>query len=62
MITDLKITYNGGRVNIELDLAIGSLLEKYGLRRWASSFDFETQIRELAFDGEGHEQKDHSRI
>lgn len=47
---ELKVFYGGGKVNTELDEAIEKCLEKFGYYRWASGYDLNAEVRDLAFD------------
>lgn len=55
MIKDLRVHYDG-KVNAELDKAIEEALVPFGLRRWASGYDVEEDIRDLAFDDRGADE------
>jgi len=48
---ELKVYYLvNGRIDSKLDEAIEEVLKKFGYHRWASGSDFETKVRDLAFD------------
>lgn len=49
---ELKIYYEG-ELNEKLDLAIEKTLKAFGFTRWASGYDIEENIRDLAFCREG---------
>ena len=44
--------YYDGPVNEDLDNAIEKAVESFGLKRWASGFNFLEKRRDLAFDEE----------
>ena len=48
---NLKVVYDGG-LNVDLDKALEDCLIKFGLKRWASGMELDTQKRDLAFDDE----------
>ena len=50
MITEVRVIYDGGEVNAELDAALEALLEAFGLTRWASGYDLTNGERDLAFE------------
>ena len=50
MVTDLRIYYDGGEINRELDDTLIALLVEVGLTCWASGFDLISGERELAFE------------
>lgn len=49
MKKELKIYYSG-KLNEELDEDLEDLLGKYGYKRWASGYNLEENIRDLAFE------------
>ena len=50
MIADLRVIYDGGEINRELDDALIALLADFGLTCWASGFDLANDKRDLAFE------------
>lgn len=49
---ELKIFYKCNEGNDELEAELEKLLKKYGYHRWASGYDLEDGIRDIAFDKE----------
>ena len=47
---DLKVFYGGKKIKPALDEAIEKTLAKFGYRRWASGYDLDGKVRDLAFD------------
>ena len=56
MITDLRIYYDGGEVNTELEAALETLLADFGLSRWASGMEPASGKRDLAFERKKEEK------
>lgn len=56
-VTKLKITYNGGQVNIELDKAIEVAVKPFGYLRWASGYNIETGWRDIVFNNKEEDVK-----
>lgn len=54
--SELKIFY-GDPMNEKLDKAIKETLKKFGYSWWASGFDIETGVRDLAFDNRGYAEE-----
>ena len=52
---ELKVFYHG-KLNEKLDEDIGDLLKTHGYQCWASGFDLEDCIRDLAFDKKSNEK------
>jgi len=50
---ELRIYYQG-KPNYEMEDELKPILGKYGYHMWASGFDLEDKIRDLAFDKEKH--------
>jgi hypothetical protein len=46
---ELRVFYDSEDIITELDKAIEKVLEPFGLRRWASGYDFVGRKRDLAF-------------
>ena len=46
---ELKVFYHGSIDSI-IDEQLEGVLGKHGYRRWASGYDFEDNVRDLAFD------------
>lgn len=42
--------YYKGKLDPELDAAIEKLLEGWGYKRWASGYNLENGVRDLAFE------------
>jgi len=47
---DLRVVYDGEKVNVELDVAIENILKQFGFTRWASGYNFCSGKRDLAFE------------
>lgn len=48
-VTDIRLTYDGGEVNRNLDGAFEQLLGDFGFVRWASGMNMATGVRDVAF-------------
>ena len=46
----IKVTYRGGEVNLELDKRIKEALEAIGAKWYASGMEIDTGIRDICFD------------
>ena len=47
----LKVIYDTP-LNMDLDAAIEKTLKEFGFKRWASGYDMEDHVRDLAFEKE----------
>jgi len=55
---NIRVFYNGD-LNTDFDDAIRGVVEKFGLRQWASGYDLRENRRDLAFDvPEGNDRTD----
>lgn len=50
----LRVVYDGGQIDTELDDALEGALASLGFARWASGFDLVDNERDLAFQREVH--------
>lgn len=49
---ELRVYYKTKeRIDSEFDKEIERLAEKYGLKWWASGFNFEEKVRDVCFEG-----------
>ena len=46
---ELKVFYASEEINTGLDESLEALLAPFGYRRWASGYNLEEKIRDLAF-------------
>ena len=50
---EIKVIYKAkGKIDVNLDEKIETVLAPLGFKRWASGYDLTTGVRDLAFDDE----------